>query len=286
MENQYHPVQTTRRKSGVGIQKSRVESGRVPKHFLNLLKARILFPTFSNTKMPSAPFLRVRLHLSWTKINLKIHLSNIPQPQKPNFCTAPRHLGTSRLTACLHSFKVGKLRPQPKRMIRSWQRFASSVPIGRSFMASSIKACQGTIETPWVFTGFFAPKMAEETRDLHEKLLEDVLPTTVKLNDTDQSLISWSTDIKDGMVVVYTHQSKNGNPATSCVGCFIPVTGLLTIPWYFSTVSNPTFDFGNCLWPQHMAIKTLGNHMYTVGFWGPYPKFLSDDGSTKQYTII
>ena len=101
-----------------------------------------------------------------------------------------------------------------------------------------------------------------------------------------QSLISWSTDIKDGMVVVYTHQSKNGNPATSCVGCFIPVTGLLTIPWYFSTVSNPTFDFGNCLWPQHMAIKTLGNHMYTVGFWGPYPKFLSDDGSTKQYTII
>ena len=72
--------------------------------------------------------------------------------------------------------------------------------------------------------------MADETRDLHEKLLEDVLPTTVKLNDTDQSLISWSTDIKDGMVVVYTHQSKNGNPATSCVGCFIPVTGLLTIP--------------------------------------------------------
>jgi hypothetical protein len=58
-------------------------------------------------------------------------------------------------------------------------------------MASSIKACQGTIETPWVFTGFFAPKMADETRDVHEKLLEDVLPTTVKLNDTDQSPISY-----------------------------------------------------------------------------------------------
>jgi len=58
-------------------------------------------------------------------------------------------------------------------------------------MASSIRACQGTIETPWVFTGFFAPKMADETRDLHEKLLEDVLPSTVKLNDTDQSPISY-----------------------------------------------------------------------------------------------
>ena len=76
--NWNHPVQTTRKKSGVGIQKSRVESGRVPKDVLNLLKARILFPTFS----------------SWTKINLKIHLSNIPQPEKPNFCTAQqRHLG-------------------------------------------------------------------------------------------------------------------------------------------------------------------------------------------------
>mmetsp|Transcript_44971 Transcript_44971/g.97866 ORF Transcript_44971/g.97866 Transcript_44971/m.97866 type:complete len:225 (-) Transcript_44971:1355-2029(-) len=51
----------------------------------------------------------------------------------------------SEQTATNEVYLVTTWNSVPKRMIRSWQRFASSVPIGRSFMASSIRAFPTTL---------------------------------------------------------------------------------------------------------------------------------------------